>query len=496
MSERNRFGQLIKEFDVGGDFPPTPEQSHILDLVRSTPDNLMINALAGAGKTSTLELIHAAVPGPVLFLAFNVRVKETMEERIAEKIESGINLPPITIKTLNGLGNAAWKGAIGKQPVVSKTKTADLLRQAIAPLSKSEKDEAYEYFWDITAAVGYAKAHGYIPEGKFPDAKRLLRADAFFDLLEERPSELFRHLVDQTLLASIKAAYAGSIDYNDQLYMPTLFGGTFPNHPVALIDEFQDFSPINFEMLDKLKESRLIAVGDPWQSIYAFRGAVQSGMTLAKERFAMREANLSVSFRCPEIIVKSVHWRVPHMRWTREGGVARRHLNPDLHTFVDGCAIICRNNAPLFNLALRLLAVGRSVRIVGSEIGPKVVGIMKKLGPPGLPREGLLSAISDWLYDKLERESTTAEDLAGCMVVFAKRGHNLSEAVAYAEDLFAQRGELTLTTGHKAKGLEWPVVYHLDPWLIKDGEQELNLRYVIQTRAQEEYYELDSRDIR
>lgn len=473
----------------------TDEQLHILDLVRSTSSNLLIKALAGAGKTSTLELIHQAVEGPVLFLAFNVRVKETMEERLAEKLEAGINLPPITIKTLNSLGNGVWNQAIGKRSAVSKAKSTDLLRQAIATLSKSERDEAYESFYDIISAIGYAKAHGYVPEGKFPDAKRLIRANDFFNLLEERPSHLFQYLVNATLLASIKAAYAGSIDYNDQLYMPTLFGGTFPNFPVVLVDEFQDFSPINFEMLAKLKASRIIAVGDPWQSIYAFRGAVQSGMTLAKERFAMTEADLSVSFRCPETIVRAVHWRVPHMRWIKGGGVARRHLNPSLSIFVDDSAIICRNNAPLFSLAMRLLAADRSVRIVGSEIGPKVTGIMKKLGPSGLPRDQLINAITDWLYDKLERESTTAEDIAQCMMVFARQGKTLSEALAYAEDLFSQQGTITLTTGHKAKGLEWPVVYHLDPWLIKDGEQELNLRYVIQTRALEEYYELDSKDI-
>lgn len=82
------------------------------------------------------------------------------------------------------------------------------------------------------------------------------------------------------------------------------------------------------------------------------------------------------------------------------------------------------------------------------------------------------------------------------MLVFAHHGRSLGEAIAYAEHLFRQKGTIQLLTGHKAKGLEWNTVFHLDPFLIKDGEQELNLRYVISTRAMNELYEIDSREIR
>jgi superfamily I DNA/RNA helicase len=72
----------------------------------------------------------------------------------------------------------------------------------------------------------------------------------------------------------------------------------------------------------------------------------------------------------------------------------------------------------------------------------------------------------------------------------------MAQAVAYAEHLFAQRGTIKMMTGHKAKGGEWPIVFHLDPWLIGYDEQELNLRYVISTRAKEALYEIDSQNIR
>lgn len=158
----------------------------------------------------------------------------------------------------------------------------------------------------------------------------------------------------------------------------------------------------------------------------------------------------------------------------------------------DAATFICRNNAPLFTLAFRLLIAGHSVNVSGSDIGPKLVGIMKKLGHQDMTKGQLLSAIAAWEEEKLAKESTSAHDMAACMRVFAQHGDSLSGAITYAEHLFKQSGTIKLMTGHKAKGLEFPIVYHLDPWLCKNEEQDNNLRYVIETRSMDQYYEIDS----
>jgi DNA helicase-2/ATP-dependent DNA helicase PcrA len=466
---------------------PTSEQEHILSLLSTTKSNLLINALAGSGKTSTLELIQNAATPPVLCLAFNRRIADTMAKRFRTTT---------TVRTLNGLGHRIWAAVCTNRLTLDPKKCQDLLREAIRALPKPTQGEAYEIFWDIITAIGLAKSLGYVPAGKFPNARRLIESDSFFASLDEVPSELFIDLLDEVLLASIKTAYAGNIDYNDQVYMPALFGGTYPQFPLVLVDEAQDLSPVNHEMLGHLTRSRIVAVGDPWQSIYGFRGAVQDGMGKLKIRFKMIEADLSVSFRCPKTIVRAAHWRVPHMKWIKEGGRVVRLRNPSASRFTDGSAIICRNNAPLFSCALRLLSSGRSVHVSGSEIGPKVIGIMKKLGEDSTPKEALLNAIESWREEKLAKESKSANDIADCMRVFATFGDDLGQAVAYAEHLFQQKGTITLLTGHKAKGLEWRTVYHLDPFLLGESEQELNLRYVILTRAMESYYEIETRALR
>ena len=465
---------------------PTPEQQTILEGVAGSDTNLQINAYAGCGKTSTLGLIERSVKGPTLCLAFNKAVKEEMEERF------GANT---TVKTLNGLGHSVWAATCSSRPILNTDKCKAILREKVKALGKEDRDAAWEGFYEILAAVGLAKSLGYIPEGKFPAAKRLINRDELVARLEEKPTDLQLALLDATLHQSILSAYQGNIDFNDQIYMPGLFGGSFPKFPLVLVDEAQDLSPTNHEMLLRMRTSRIVSVGDPFQSIYQFRGACQDGMGRLASQFRMTELPLSVSWRCPSEVVKNARWRVPKFRWSREGGRVERlgHLNFD--DIPPGSAIICRNNAPLFSLAFSAISNGRSVSVAGSDLSAKLVGVMRRFGDSSLPRPSVLSAIDEWYFKRQEAGSKTAGDAAECMRIFANKGKDLGQAIAYAEDIFKQKGSVRLTTGHKAKGLEWPHVYHLDPWLLGDDEQELNLRYVIQTRAAEGYYEIESRNI-
>jgi superfamily I DNA/RNA helicase len=486
-----------KWFTLKMSLKPTDEQLHILDLVRTSSAPLMINALAGTGKTSTLRMIDNQIAGKegILYLVFNKRNQEEASETDSDG-NSKFN-STTTIRTLNSQGHRMFAAQIGKKLVLDGQKTQNLLRSAIGELHGPDKTEAWENYSVIINSVGRAKALGYIPDGKFPTGRRLVSAKDFFCCTEEILSDLARELVDRVLCESIQTAFRGNIDYNDQLYMPTLFGTSFPKFPIVLVDEAQDLSPINHEMLSRLTtHSRTIAVGDPWQSIYNFRGAVQDGMSALREKFNMVECDLSISFRCPEAIVKAVHWHVPKLKWSKPGGRAGKILNPTLRGFPDNSAIICRNNAPLFSLGLRLLAAKRSVSIAGSDIGPKIVGIMRKLGDESDSKVKVLDEIEAWREDKLSKQSTTADDTADCMRVFASFGETLSQALGYAEHLFAQKGGIHLLTGHKSKGLEWHTVYHMDPSLCGDFDQDKNLRYVITTRAADTLYEFETKDLR
>jgi DNA helicase-2/ATP-dependent DNA helicase PcrA len=467
--------------------PATPEQQAIIEAALRTQDNLLVNALAGAAKTTTLEMLCKSLPvQPILSLAFNKRIAEEMTKRLPGHVEC---------RTLNAIGHRVWMQCIPRRLALDTKKSYTILKGIVDALPRGEKSEAYEFFSDILKLVGQAKLAGYIPTG-VPTGRALVSVDDFWSEIDEDLADVGRGLVDRVLRESITQAYAGSIDFDDQIYMPTLFGGTFPKFGLVLVDEAQDLSALNHAMLEKLVVKRLIAVGDPYQSIYAFRGALTTSMATLKARFNMTEMPLSVSFRCPRAIVERARWRAPHMQypeWAKLGQVTEFIENEWTADIIpDYAAIICRNNAPLFKLAFALIRAGRGVSIVGADIGPSLVKALKKLGPEHLNGEQAYEAIDKWEKEKLAKAKgkATIKDKAECLRVFVDIGGSLAGAVAYAESIFKTTGSIQLLSGHKSKGLEWDHVFHLDPGRIpspyaEDLEQEYNVRYVIETRAKE-----------
>jgi DNA helicase II / ATP-dependent DNA helicase PcrA len=465
----------------------TDEQQAILAFAQDRKDNLQIRAYAGCGKTSTLEAIDTVLAeAPRLCLAFNKRIAEEMAKRLR---------PTTECRTLNSLGHRIWAKTIPERIILNPKKTLEIFRQHVASRPKG----VASYLWDnydiIKSAVDYAKAVGYIPEGVTRWEKRLTGQFQFFGCLEDPIETEDGHVaIDAILKESIRQAYAGILDFNDQLYMPGLFGGSFPRFPLVMVDEAQDLSPINLNLIAKLvNDRRLISVGDEFQSIYGFRGADTDGMPKQRVLFNQSVLKLSISFRCPEVIVANARWRAPDFKAWRLGGKVEHLQQLDLEGLAEGTTFICRNNMPLFKLAVRLLSAGRSVSVAGTDIGPRIVGILRRLGDEDLPRSAVLGKIQDW--SAARPDSATAADIASCLSLFANLAESLGGAIAHAEHVLKQTGSIYLTTGHKAKGLEWPLVYHLDPWLIRDGDQEDNLRYVIQTRSSDYYAEIWSEDI-
>lgn len=473
---------------------PTSEQSAILDHCTDTIyPNLMINALAGTGKSATLKLIDRANKiKPALYLVF---AKRNQLEAI-EAQKAGDFAETTAIKTFNGIGHGIWRSAITANLVLDKAKSRTLWKAHVDSLSKADAKEAWLHYFVVMDGLEKAKSLGYVPSTiKYPH-KSLIDRQSLHHAMDERPDEYAAELIDTILAESITRSYQGLIDFNDQIYMPALFGGTFPKFPRVMVDEYQDQSPVNHALLQRLVKGRLIGVGDPYQNIYGFRGAKVGGMHEAVTSYSMTQLPLSVSFRCPKAIVEAARWRVPHFQWTKEGGNVTHAEKFEGTGFNDDSTIICRNNAPLLRLAFKLISAGRGVNVVGSELGPRLVSIMKKLGDSTMPRTRLLTEIEEWRENRLVAGSKSANDLADCMRVFAEHGETLSSAISYAEHIFKQQGTIRLMTGHKSKGLEFDDVYFLDPWLLDDREQDLNLMYVIITRSCDRLTILNSTSIR
>lgn len=430
-------------------------------------------------------MIDRALPStPKLALCFNVRIREEMQGRLTGVTEA---------KTLNSLGHGVWAKSIGRRLIVNKGKVGDLVKAHIDRMPHALKSEAYDCFSDMTRLVSHGKMCGYVPTGVAKQvAKPLMDTDAFLEHLDENLFSWQEDMLIDVSTKSINMAQQGEIDYDDQILMPTCFQGQFPSYPLVLVDEAQDLSALNHAMLRKLVRKRVIAVGDECQSIYGFRGAHQNSMDLLRNTFDMRPLTLSISFRCPQAVVREARARAPMMQWpewAREGSV-RRLEDWGIDDLPEECTVLCRNNAPLFSMAIEFLKAGRYPELVGNDIGKGLIKILEKQGKGDVPKEQLLMGLEAWRDErqkkaKDEEAKAKVYDQWQCLVVFAEQGRNLGDAIAYAKHLLAVAGPVKMMTIHKAKGLEWDNVFILDEHLIRDTGQDRNLRYVGQTRSKE-----------
>ena len=340
----------------------------------------------------------------------------------------------------------------------------------------------------------------------------------------------------EALTASIKLSFEGTISFDDQVYQSVLFHGAFPRFPLVLVDEAQDQSILNIAMVKRCAADRLVVVGDEKQACYNWRGAAGDAMErLRALRNEWIDLPLATTFRCTKLVVERSRAHAPgfkaHER-NHDGEYRKLPISSapllvaDRPGFDDGMwrwsdvlmqkigpapppdasyAVLCRNNAPLLSLAFKLLASGIPVVMLGRDIGKGLVQLAKKLLPDDtLPRADCIASIEAWREKEValatangaDRKAEGINDRADCLLaVLGAEG--VGSAGALREKLVAlfarESGKVTLSSIHRAKGLEWDVVLVLDPWRIpskyarKAGgvelAQEWNLRYVAETRT-------------
>lgn len=515
-------------------FEPTAEQRAIVAAIRDTQDSVLIRAYAGCAKTSTVELAarEALSPAvPVLYLVFNSKNKKEAEGRMP---------PHVTVMTVNALGHRAWQRTVqGKRLQLDDRKLGRLVS---AELKASGIANEEDLWTEVRSLVIRAMQVGIVPAargvaGLIPDTDEeweRLREDA-------SPAAVTVSLARRVLESSIREAFAGTINFDDQVYCSALLGGQFPRYPVVIVDEAQDQSKLNALMIKKTAAGRLIVVGDQKQAIYAWRGADADSMENLKAlRPKWIELPLATTFRCAKEMVRrnAAHapgftaatsnaegrfirlpaanqegralGEEPELTWNWDNVVGKLQANAT-------AAVLCRNNAPLLSLAFKLIRAGIGVQVAGREIGKGLAALSKKLDKDdATPLLTHIAHIREWC----DRESSIAlanddagkaesiSDRAECLLAVAEGmpagvTPTAGELHRKLESLFSAEGHrlLLLSSIHRAKGLEWDLVVHLDPWRIPSRfakgaalEQERNLRYVCETRAKHTLIEANLED--
>jgi len=495
------------------EIPWTQQQSAFFARLESTQDSLVLTSVAGSGKTTTLTEGATRLVGSVLALAFNVRIKKTLDERIGHFA---------VCKTINGVGHGAMCKFLGRKVRIDKDKTRKVVRDL---LNEKENEHLWELFSSISQLVARAKHHGLIPAGTpgmfisltedTPDAWAEIAAhyDIHFD------QDVYR-LARLALRACNSQAFAGTCDFDDQIYIPALWGAPFDKFDNIIVDEAQDLSEIQHKILKKLlrKGGRLIAVGDENQAIYGFRAAMSNSIRRLITTFDLGEMELTISFRCCQSVVREAQKVVPRIEAspTAPEGSVLTLGGYSASTFQVGDTILCRNNAPLIKIAYKLIAEGRGVCVVGRDIGAGLKLLTKRIVGKDLtqPVTYLLQGLAEWQDQeaakalakdqpsKLEVINDKAESLFA--IIDGSGATTIKDVISAIEELFGKTSApITLSTIHRAKGMEWDRVFFLNQKLIpsiwavkahdKDPEryewmmqEERNLRYVGVTRAREQ----------
>lgn len=466
----------------------TDEQQAICAAV-ARGDNVMVKALAGCAKSTTIATAVSGLPPSksVCILAFNKKIKEEMQARVP---------PHIKVMTLNGLGHFAIQNSLRRQPIVNQDKLFELGKEV--GLKRGDLS-------DCLALVRSARMAGILPRGSQGRALKEDSDENWADLCVDLDIDTIFTTPARTILQrSIALAMQGTIDFDDQLYISTLLFGSYPRFDLVLVDEAQDLSPFNHIQLAKAARGQIGAVGDPNQAIYAWRGADHESMESLRElRQEWTDLTLSMTFRCAKSVVRRQQAFVPEFRAHEdnlEGTIS--HLpswRPER-----GTAVLCRNNAPLLGLAFSALRKHIPVNYLGRDIGANLKRLYNKCSNNGqLSAETTIANAYALLKEKPEKI-----DAVECLDVILRSFSSVDEAMNFLGT--PKKDAVTLATGHKAKGLEWSTVYHLNPhlipskWVMEMEEespkyeaalrQENNLRYVIETRTRDKLHFVHSRD--
>src|SRR5690242_18313573 len=458
---------------------PSPEQLALIAARRADPTgSLRVLAFAGAGKTTALRLLAEADPSPALYLAYNK----------AAQLEAQRRFPAhVACRTVHSLAYRATRMFEQRH----RLERRPAAREVAETLAIPALDGLRPSFWAYCAiAAVRAFTHGAAREidaGHLPPLPR--GADRAGPVLAWA-----RRLWADTL----DPGGALPLEHDAYLKLWHLRGARLPpGAEVLYLDEAQDANPVTVAIL-QAQGRPTVWVGDPWQSVYRFRGSVDALRTIdAPQR------HLSRSWRFGEGLAGVARAILAH---TGEPPAVPLRGDPGIATTLGPvrppCAVLCRTNAGLFEAAVR----GRDrIHVVGGlePLARLVLGGWRLyLGEPA-PEVPALARFRGW--DELLEEAEEGRDpeLRFLVRVVAQYGRALPGLVA---DLrrravpHPEAADRVLATAHKAQGLEWaavrlaadfPGLEELNAtdqdgvpyFTAEERGQELHLLYVAATRA-------------
>lgn len=451
-------------------------------VVLSQGKNLKVVARAGSGKTKVAMAYAAARPkARGLYLAFG---KPT-------QLEANSRLKDLAVNTEARTGHSlAWGGFGSKLEAAGKLSSNGSLRTGTtAQLLGSN--------WPIAKAVNevvknyMCSADQVISEKHLPDEKDCPIVRSAAGAVMDNAKTFWNRLTD--------------LNDHDAKAVPDVYIKQWVNskpvlaYDFILFDECQDANPLMSELVNQQDHCSRLYIGDPHQSIYGFRGAVDAMSELQVDE----THTLTASFRFAHnigVLASTFlrHWKQEPLPLRGLGAGGR--ILPD-----DQQAYLARTVAGLIGKGFELHTKGKRMHWVKGFEDYRIAPIMEayrlfKGESSGGFQDPVLKLMRSWT-ELSEYVEVTGDAEAGSVFRLIEQYKdeipNIIDTLKREQVRNAKDAPFVLTTAHKAKGLEWPVVRLIndfrsfkDPsdgtkWLPpkRIDPQEANLAYVTLTRA-------------
>lgn len=245
-------------------------------------------------------------------------------------------------------------------------------------------------------------------------------------------------------------------------------------------------------------------------SIYGFRGADHDAIPNVISEFSATTLPLSITYRCPITHVELAKKIVPEFEaWDRArvGSIAYSTVEDTINSRLmsPGTMVLCRTNAPLAELAYRLIRAEIPVLVRGRDIGTGLIALVKKLstGEDDLI-PNLMGRLVEYRNGEQERlvkanasegRFQSLEDRVSTIMALSEGQKTVGDLVTQINKLFSDEnksGYVVCSSVHRAKGLEAEHVIIIRPDLLPmrtksvwAARQERNLQYVAYTRSKD-----------
>jgi exodeoxyribonuclease V beta subunit len=195
-------------------------------------------------------------------------------------------------------------------------------------------DSPYATAFDKADRFTPARIEGAVKKGRTPPSHPFFNLFEDYLKLVDRCASAFRkgqvsllHRCYDDLIAELprRQAQAGEWSYDDLLLelhkaLAGAAGGRLAallrrRYPAALVDEFQDTDPVQYEILNTLyggSDQPLFLVGDPKQAIYSFRGADLFAYLRARRELVTEHHRLDTNWRSSASLVMAVNTLFKH----------------------------------------------------------------------------------------------------------------------------------------------------------------------------------------